>query len=61
MQFLKQGVVFKYLKLFHLNMRPDELNAREHYIKMGDFSRVKRKQSSDSSMSDDSNKSRYSL
>ena len=29
------GVVFKYLKLVELNVRPDELAEREQYLKTG--------------------------
>ena len=55
--FLKQGIIFKYLKLFHFNMRPDELNEKEHFMKIGDFSRVRRSISEDSDKSNDSKKS----
>ena len=55
--FLKLGIIFKYLKLFHFNMRPDELNEKEHYMKMGDFSKIKRSHSEESLKSNGSRKS----
>lgn len=54
--FLKQGIIFKYLKLFHFNMRPDELNEKEHFMKLGDFSKIKRSHSEESLKSDESRK-----
>lgn len=37
-KFLKQGVVFKHLKVFALKMRTDELLEREYWIKKNDLS-----------------------
>ena len=38
-KFIKKGIVFKHLKLVHLNMRPDELAEREHFMKTGSFTK----------------------
>lgn len=38
--FLKQGVVFRYLKVVELNMRPDILTEREHYMETGQFHKI---------------------
>ena len=46
-KFLKQGVVFKHLKVFALKMRADELLEREYCIKKNDFS-IRRPLSGDS-------------
>lgn len=46
-KFLKQGVVFKHLKVFALKMRQDELFEREYWIKKSDFT-IMRPRSGDS-------------
>ena len=38
-KFLKQGIVFKHLKVFALKVRPDELIEREYWIKKTDHLR----------------------
>ena len=40
-KFLKKGVVFRYLKLAHFNMRTDELMQKEHFIRLGDYSKAR--------------------
>lgn len=46
-KFLKQGIVFRYLKVVELNMRPDILTEREHYMETGQFHKLYRDNSED--------------
>ena len=40
-KFLKQGIVFKHLKVFAFKMRADELIEKEYWIKKSDYSRCR--------------------
>ena len=42
-------MVFKYLKLAHFNMNTDELSEKEHFIKLGDFSKASARPKSEDS------------